>query len=393
VLSFASAPGQSFLFSVFKPRILEELSLSETQFSLIYTLGTGFSALMVSVLGRSIDRFGLRSVLFIIALLFLCSCIGMSIARSFVPLLLALASLRALGQGSLVNSAQILTSQWFIEKRSFALSLVSMGIVLAGIIMPPLMLLFINAYGWRETYLLLGIVISSVIALLSWKVIRNTPESIGLHPDGHNIAPEEPLQKSQSEAATQVWKTAIFWNLVIPLTAVPLITTALIFHQVAFFKERGLDEQASAFVLSIVAIAAAVSTASSSRLISFFGMRNCTALLSILLLLSLIAIWFTQSLTLAIVYGVFLGFANGLSSVLYGATWPHYYGRKNLGTIQGTAGTIILSAAAVAPLPVAVLNDHFSTTHAAISLLAMWALLCLGLALQRKRKQRKRKNP
>ena len=91
VLSFASGPGQSFLFSVFQPEILRDTGLSATRFSLIYALGSGFSAALVLVLGRTLDRFGSRAVSFVLALLLIGASAGMAMATGFFSLLVALA--------------------------------------------------------------------------------------------------------------------------------------------------------------------------------------------------------------------------------------------------------------------------------------------------------------
>ena len=60
VAMFASAPGQSFLLSVFVDDLLEDTGLSRTVFSILYGLATIVSATVSLVLGRATDRIGLR---------------------------------------------------------------------------------------------------------------------------------------------------------------------------------------------------------------------------------------------------------------------------------------------------------------------------------------------
>ncbi len=122
-LSFASGPGQSFSFSVFQPEILRDLGLSATDFSLIYALGSGFSALTVLLLGPALDRYGSRAVTALLALLLVAGTAGMAVANGFLSLLVALAVVRAIGQGCLMTTSQFLTSQWFVSRRGHALSL------------------------------------------------------------------------------------------------------------------------------------------------------------------------------------------------------------------------------------------------------------------------------
>jgi hypothetical protein len=50
---------------------------------------------------------------------------------------------------------------------------------------------------------------------------------------------------------------------------------------------------------------------------------------------------------------VLLGAAAGTQGVAAGMIWAHYYGRAGLGRVQGPATMVMISAAALAPLPLA----------------------------------------
>lgn len=56
----ASAPGQSFLISVFVDGFLAGTGVSRTWFSALYAAGTVVSAAAMIALGRVVDRRGLR---------------------------------------------------------------------------------------------------------------------------------------------------------------------------------------------------------------------------------------------------------------------------------------------------------------------------------------------
>ena len=112
--TFCSGPGQSFVFSVFVDPILADTGLSRVYLSTLYAFGTGVSAVMVVVVARLVDRFGARLMLAGIALALGVACFGMSTAAGPVALFFGFAAMRALGQGSLPVTANILTAQWFV---------------------------------------------------------------------------------------------------------------------------------------------------------------------------------------------------------------------------------------------------------------------------------------
>lgn len=392
VLTFSSGPGQTFTFSVFQPEILRSTGISATTFSLIYALGSGFSAIVVLILGRSLDRFGARASTFALAVLLFLSTVGMFFANGFLSLLLALALLRAIGQGCLPTTAQVLTSNWFTRKRGRALSLGTMGVVTANAILPPLSYYLIEHIGWRATYLWFGSVLGGSILLLAWLVIRNRPEDMGLFPDGDSSAPDEPNDSDKNPSAgssskKRIWLTGQFWSLALPLSVPPFVGTSVVFHQVSLFEAQGLSSQSSANALSVLAIASGAGTLTAGWFLDRVGVRNTTVLMLGLLSLAMILLATLSSATLVIPYSLCLGAAIGLWAVTNGATWPHYYGRKGLGSVQGSAATILLFAAAVAPLPLALAHSVTATHTVGISLLLATSLIAVAITAPRRRKR------
>lgn len=395
-MSFASGPGQSFAFSVFQPAILAETNLTATRFSLIYALGSGFSALVVFVLGRGLDRFGVRSTTFVLAALLFAGSLGMAFAGGFLSLLVALALLRAIGQGCLPTTAQVLTSQWFVSRRGWALSLATMGVVASNAVLPPLAHFLIAHIGWRHTYLWVGAVLSALVALLAWLVIRNRPEDLGLHPDGAtepipDVAASDLVDRGdrnrEAGAPRPVWRAALFWSLALPLSVPPFVATAAVFHQVSLFESQGLTAQHSANALSLLAVASAVGTLSAGWLLDRLGVRNTTVLMLVLLAGAMALLTAMNSPALAVLYSLCLGASIGLWAVTNGATWPHYYGRTRLGGVQGSATTVLLTAAAVAPLPVAFLHAGFGSHGPGIAVLLATAVLAALVTATRPRRR------
>jgi len=93
----ASSPGQSFLISVFVDDFLVGTGLSRTTFSALYAGGTVVSAVSMLVLGRVVDRRGLRVAWCLVAVALAAACGLASIAAGAVLAFVALALLRTAG--------------------------------------------------------------------------------------------------------------------------------------------------------------------------------------------------------------------------------------------------------------------------------------------------------
>ena len=379
---FASGPGQSYLFAVFIDPILRETGLSRTYVSTLYALGTGASALMVVLVGRLVDRYGARAMLAAIALAFGGACFGMAAAAGPLALLLGFAALRALGQGSLSVTATLLTAQWFVRYRGRAMSLVGLGAAAGNAALPPLVAALIAAVGWRDAYRALGLGVWLALIPAALLIVRNRPEAIGLHPDGAAEPPARegpaisPGEELGGPRARAVWRSARFWLLALPLTAGPFLGTALIFHQVALFAERGLDAGVAATAFVPLAAASALATAVAGYLVDRLGPSWLVLVHLGLLLAAMLGLQVIATPAHAVVYAATLGAATGMLSVISGVTWAHHYGRQGLGRVQGLASMVTISAAAVGPLPVAALQQVFGSYRPVLLLLLALPVLC-----------------
>lgn len=382
IATFCSGPGQSFVFSVFVDPILRDTGLSRVHLSTLYALGTVVSALMVILVARLVDRFGARVMLAVIALSLGVACFGMSFATSSVALFLGFAALRALGQGSLPVTATVLTAQWFVKHRGRAMSVVILGIAASNAVLPPATQAFIRSFGWREAYMALGVMVWLLLIPAAIFVARRRPEAVGLHPDGASSPVEEPGGASEESVRgrRRVVGSPHFWLLALPLAAVPFVVTALVFHQISILGEQGLSPGVAAGVFVAFAVASALATALSGPLIERLGPRKPLTISLGLLLLAVVGLHFAATPTLAAAYAATLGAAAGMQGVVAGVIWAHYYGRHGLGAVQGPATMVMISAAALAPLPLAALQELWGGYALGLTVMAAVPVACAVLA-------------
>ena len=191
LMLFASGPGQSHFFSVFIAPISEGLGISRTSVSSAYAGATLAAAFGLPYVGRLVDRFGVRRVVLVVAILFGAAAIAFGRVGGMVTLALGFAALRFLGQGSLMLSSANLVAQWFSRRRGFALSLMALGFSASIAIHPPLAQWLIDHFGWRDAWLWLGVLTWLLLLPPIIFLVQNRPEDLDLVPDGGD-APGRP---------------------------------------------------------------------------------------------------------------------------------------------------------------------------------------------------------
>lgn len=386
--AFASGPGQSYVFSIFLDPLLVDTGLDRTTVSALYAVGTGVSAAASFVVSRMVDRFGPRIMMVAIALAMGLASIGMSFVVGAISVLFGFAALRALGQGSLPVTGNLLVAQWFVRMRGRALAVVSLGFASSNALFPIFAQALISDYGWRDAYRILGVTVWLLVIPAALLIVRNRPESIGLFPDGAPSEPAPVIETPSHETVVnrqQIWRTRPFWLLAIPLTAGPFVITALVFHQASIFVEHGLAREVAALAFSAYAIAAATASMLGGIAVDKFGPRVVLFTgLSLLCVGTLLLLGVSSPLTAAIYAGV-MGFAAGLQTVSGAAIWAHYYGRDGLGAIQGAASMVGITASALAPLPLAALQQASGSYQSGIMLFSVLPLVCIVILAQFKR--------
>lgn len=379
LIAFSSGPGQSYVFSVFLDSIIEDSGLTRTTVSAIYTAGTGLSALMVLLVSRLADRFGPRVVVTLVAFGVGVVCFGMAFATGALAFFVFFAALRALGQGSLPINATLLTAQWFVRRRGRAMALMGLGFAFSNALLPPFARWLIDAFDWRDAYMVLGVMVWILVIPAALLVVRDTPEQLGLHPDGAPEAPEfepggAPLRPGERDHR-KIFSTSTFWLLALPMATPGLVITALVFHQTSIFEERGLSANLAAGVFVAYSIASAGISLAAGLVIDRLGPKKIFAAGMLFLFLGTVLAGVIATPAQAALYAAILGLSGGVQQLVSGVTWAHFYGRRGLGRVQGAAATVTITGAAIGPLPLAAMHSLTGSYTAGLVLLATLPIL------------------
>ncbi|MGI9435422.1 MAG: MFS transporter, partial [Geminicoccaceae bacterium] len=215
---------------------------------------------------------------------------------------------------------------------------------------------------------------------LVYFLVQNKPEDIGLLPDGAEIAADRPADRASDAdiglTSKEALRTPAFWIIASALSSFSMLVTALFFYQVSIFQTQGLSEQVAVRVFPISAVTMVCCMPIFGRMLDRFPTKPLFATAMLLMTASMVSLVFVHDLATAIVYGIIFGLNNAAVHALLGYVWPRFFGRKHLGSIQGTATTIMVIGASIGPLPFGAAYDWTGSYRIALLTLALLPVLC-----------------
>jgi predicted MFS family arabinose efflux permease len=244
----------------FKP-ILEEFGLDRATLSLVQTGAMLAFAVASPFLGRLIDRFGPRVILFAcIATQTLTGVIN-SLATSLWHLYIA----RFLYEMRSVHAAQVLVNRWFVKKRGRAQGIVATGWPMGMLILPPFSQYLVQVWGWRMAMLFwAGVTFAILLPLTIF--IRDNPEEKGYGPDGEPLnraAPTDQPMKRPAHATlvkpttgpgshlSEAIRSSSFWLLAASQFICGIGCGFVMIHIVIFATDIGYSAMIGATFLSV----------------------------------------------------------------------------------------------------------------------------------------------
>ncbi|MFN8443362.1 MAG: MFS transporter [Caldilineaceae bacterium] len=348
-------PSQTFTVGLFTDAFVNELGISRSNLSLIYGAATLGASFMVPITGRMVDRHGPRRMILIVSLIFGLACIGMSQVNGIFGVLIGVLALRGFGFGSMQLVSNNLIAQWFIRKRGLVMGLAGQSLAISLLLYPLAGDGLIAQIGWRNTWIVFGLLVWLVMLPVGVLLFRDRPELYGLLPDGDIPVDDQPSQTRVTEenwTAQQATRTFTFWVFFAALSVMTMVLAGLVFHQTSLFEARGLSRSQAVQVYQAVAYASIVGNLVMGRLLDKFEAHWLTAGALVFLVAALIMVQTMHSWWGAVGYGMLSGLCSGSFRVIDAVVWAKYFGRRYLGAIRGVTmfGTIGGTALGAYPL-------------------------------------------
>ncbi|MDX1649464.1 MAG: MFS transporter, partial [Myxococcota bacterium] len=256
VADFVAVGFMFYSFGVFLGAVEEDLGASRAEISWSLAISNLAGSFAAPLIGRVLDRLGVRRVMTAGACLMAAGFVLASQARALWQFHLAFGTLLALGAMSMGNlSAGKLVASWFAERRGTALGVATMGISLSGLAMPPLATWLILNLGWRGGFLVYAAGTLCVIAPLALLFVVERPEDVGQRPDGRPrpAEGEPPPPPERAFGSAEILRDPGFWRIVLPFALAFFSNSAVLTHVVQHALSLGIADYRAAFLLSCIA--------------------------------------------------------------------------------------------------------------------------------------------
>jgi MFS family permease len=350
----ASLPGRTQGLGLVTEPLLADLGIDRVSYATLNLWATLIGSAGAIGIGYAVDRLGSRVVL--AAVLFALGTVvaGMSRASAYTELAVWITLTRALGQSALSVVSLAIVGQWFVRRIDTAMAVYSLAISIGFMAAFPLVGWAVQVWGWRPAWLALGLVIGLGLAPVAIAIVRRTPESIGLTPDG--VAEPPPASRSgrEPELAGYTWTAALampsFWVFAIGTALYGLVASGIGLFNESILGERGFGPTTYYQTLAVTALTALVGNFLGGWLSARVALGRLMSASLFILAAGVFALPFVSSLLHVMVWATAMGLGGGLVMVLFFSVWGRVFGRRHLGRIQGAAQALTVVASAVGPL-------------------------------------------
>jgi MFS family permease len=329
--------------------VLKELHLNRAATSLPFSLSKLEAALEGPLVGYLIDRFDVRVMLVIGTTLAGLGFVLLAFTPNYLFFVLVFAGPLTLGfQAGFNHATMAAVNHWFRRQRGLAMSIVQTGQSIGGVVIFPLVALAVLNLGWRVAAFLSGLLVFMLLPLVL--LIRHSPESMGLLPDGERHAADSApagavrsahrLSDTGDFSAREALRTPAFWLLAAfhGLRNVPYSGVSV--HLVPMLVWKGLDEPTAAFFVGLTAFSTVIVRPLLGWLGDWRSKQKIGAVGVFLGALGMVVLTYSDgALWHMVLFALLFACGEGINSVTW-ALVGDFFGRRNFATIRGWIGML-----------------------------------------------------
>jgi predicted MFS family arabinose efflux permease len=375
-VAFSSVVAYSF--GLFLEPMGDEFGWGRAQLSVGLTISAAVSVLLSPIAGSFIDRLGVRRLALPGLFLLMISTASFALANGSMVRWVALWVIFAL-----IDLA-VKTTVWttavagtFDKERSLAIAFTLGGVSLSQIVGPPLTQALIAEFGWRMTFVFLGVGWGSIALLLSFFFLYDVRDRNRRDGQDKAAATANPvagltLRKAMVNGPLIRIAVATFITMVLGL--------AVLLNQVPILTSGGISRANAAYIASLGGLAGIAGKITTGWLMD----RKDAALVgAAILAISAVAYGLlldsVRTVPLAITAIMVTGFASATKMQICAYMTSRYAGMLNFGTVFGFMASLIGLGGALGPFLANVVWDHFGTYDPILAASVIGTLIAAAL--------------
>jgi MFS family permease len=278
-------------------------------------------------------------------------------------------------------------ARWFIKRRGMMTSLLISALGTCEMVMPLLARWLISSYGWRNSYIILGIFVFAVIFTASF-VIKRDPSTMGLMPYGAGGDKQANIKlQGGGLSLSESVHTRDFWIFIAVMICYFFGQSAVSTHIVIHATGLGFSRVAAVNILLISGALYIVSLNVTGNLVERIGKRNAVAIGFILQAAALFGYMASTQIWMFYASSVLFGLGRGAAMAPMPLLMADLFGLKSFGVIQGAIFTGAIAGSIFGPILTGYLFDLQGSYFLAFFICAAITLVGLFLTFSLRQKR------
>ncbi len=366
--------GTNRTFGVFLSPLSQEFGWTRAGISGAFTVCMIVLGTISLAVGRLTDRIGPRSLIVACSLFMgggflLCSRVG-----SLWDLYLFFGVFTGIGMSGAFVPMMSMVARWFVRRRSLMSGILSAGPAAGIVLMPLLVTWLIARFGWRTSFVLIGILTFLGLSAAAF-FLKRDPGQIGAMPFGiEKVSGTYADMQNHGMSLPEAIRTRSFWLLNLISLLDNLLMNIVIVHIVPYVITLHIDPFQAATVLSIAAGVSIPARIGMGWLADRIGNRRVLFVCLNMAILAFVILFFARGMMALYFFAVVYGIGLWSSAPLLSTFVADLFGLKAHGAIFSCTYFFGTIGGGLGPVLVGYLFDLTGSYQQGL-------LLCLGASL------------
>mgnify|MGYP000869341378 FL=1 len=374
-------------FNLYAVELVSKQGYSASNIQTIGMISTIASLLGGLVIGRIINKFTMRVVLPVSAVIMSAGYSLYSICDSLSMFyLLAVVVGFGLSGVSMIPCGMLLNN-WFVEKKGLATGIAFSGSVAGGLLMVQLTKWIIAASGWRSAYLIMGGVTAAVLLPVTLFLVRESPKEKGLLPYGVEPGSHPALAAEEERPFNTIDRGASFWLLAASFFLIGFIALGVQSNiGIYLTKNMGYSAKFAADIISVLMVFGILGKILLGAIYDKKGVKFGTLYETVLFALMVVALVRAETRMVAIAFAVLFGLVSAMMTVTPSYLTTQICDKRSYTRVYGQLNLFFGIGGAIGPVVASRVFDQIGTYQPVwIAFAGLSLVLCAMILLAMKK--------
>lgn len=341
-------------FGLFIKPVTEDLGIGRQEFSMNSTMVSLSMMTVAYFAGKIFSKFNVKRVMMIASIALSLSYACFSFAKNVVMFYVISAAVGFFLALIAQVPCSILVTNWFNAKRGLAMGLVFMGSGIGGMVLNPIIGQLITNVGWRQTYLILGVLMFVTMVPCTFFIIKVKPADKGLDPYGGAAQNLGSDGEELGMTLPQAKRDKRFWLFLSAATMTTATCSAIVQQLTSYVSDIGYSYTTAANISALSLGLLAVGKIILGQIFDKLGAKKATYFSIVCILTGVIALTMAQSVAMLGLFLILFGLGCAFTTVAYPIITTDLFGKKDYSSIYGivcvasSIGTAVGSPSAAA---------------------------------------------